>query len=98
MALAVYRMTQLLVNEEGPGKIFYRIRELAGINEKVIDGMILKEASSKWGELLLCHKCVSVWIALLAVLSQVFIPGKILDSFFLVMALSSIEVLLGSLL
>ena len=47
--LGVWRVTHLLNAEDGPGKIFVRLRRLAG--------------SSFWGELLDCFYCLSLWVA-----------------------------------
>lgn len=48
-ALAVWRLTHLLVAEDGPWRLVVRLRRRAG------DGF--------WGELLDCFYCLSVWIA-----------------------------------
>jgi hypothetical protein len=48
--LGVWRITHLLNAEDGPGKIFVQLRELAG--------------SGFWGELLDCFYCLSLWVAL----------------------------------
>jgi len=48
--LGIWRITHLLNAEDGPGKIFVRLRRLA--------------AFGFWGELLDCFYCLSVWIAL----------------------------------
>lgn len=47
--LAVWRMTHLLAQEDGPWQIVVRIRAAAG--------------SSLWGGLLDCFNCLSLWIA-----------------------------------
>jgi hypothetical protein len=49
-ALAVWRVTHLLAEEDGPGRIFARLRAAAG------DGI--------WGSLLGCFYCLSLWVAL----------------------------------
>lgn len=47
--LCVWRITHLLAAEDGPGRIFVRVRRLAG--------------SGFWGELLDCFYCLSFWVA-----------------------------------
>lgn len=48
-ALAVWRLTHLLHAEDGPGRIFARLRKLSG--------------AGFWGELLDCFYCLSLWLA-----------------------------------
>lgn len=47
--LGVWRITHLLNAEDGPGKIFVRLRRLAGFGF--------------FGDLLNCFYCLSLWIA-----------------------------------
>jgi len=47
--LGVWRLTHLLNAEDGPWKVFVRLRKLAG--------------SGFWGELLDCFYCLSLWVA-----------------------------------
>jgi hypothetical protein len=47
--LGVWRITHLLNAEDGPGRIFVRLRRLAG--------------SGFWGELLDCFYCLSLWVS-----------------------------------
>ena len=47
--LSVWRITHLLVGEDGPGDAFVRLRRQAG--------------KGFWGELLDCFYCLSVWVA-----------------------------------
>ena len=48
-ALATWRITHLIVREDGPWKIIVRIRRRAG--------------AGFWGELMDCFYCSSVWVA-----------------------------------
>lgn len=48
-ALATWRLTHLLVAEDGPWKVLARLRRLLG--------------AGFWGELLDCFYCLSLWIA-----------------------------------
>jgi hypothetical protein len=47
--LAVWRVTHLFYNEDGPWEVFARIRRLAG--------------HGFWGKLLDCFYCLSLWVA-----------------------------------
>ena len=47
--LGVWRVTHMLNAEDGPGRIFVKLRKLAG--------------SGFWGSLLDCFYCLSVWIS-----------------------------------
>jgi hypothetical protein len=48
-SLAVWRLTHLLNDEDGPWRIFARLRRLVG--------------AGFWGDLLDCFYCLSLWIA-----------------------------------
>jgi hypothetical protein len=52
--LAVWRATHLLQAEDGPWELLYRLRRRAG--------------GGFWGQLLGCFYCLSLWVALPAVL------------------------------
>lgn len=49
-ALATWRLTHLLANEDGPGDIIARARERLG--------------TSEFGELMDCFHCTSLWVAM----------------------------------
>lgn len=49
-ALATWRLTHLLANEDGPGDIIARARERLG--------------TSELGELMDCFDCTSLWVAM----------------------------------
>ena len=49
-SLAVWRVTSLLVSEEGPWNIFYKIRRALNMNYNI--------------QVLECFLCTSVWVAL----------------------------------
>ena len=49
-ALAVWRITHLLANEDGPWDLILRLRKLVG--------------SGFWGQLMDCFYCLSLWVAL----------------------------------
>jgi hypothetical protein len=66
--LAAWRVASLLVNEDGPGAIFARLRRWAGIGYVVqMDGQgqptSMRVAKGWLAEGLTCVWCVSVWAA-----------------------------------
>lgn len=72
-ALAAWRLASMLVNEDGPGAMFARLRRWAGINYVVRmgpDGQpdSMRVAQGALAEGLTCVWCVSVWTAGLFVL------------------------------
>jgi hypothetical protein len=56
--LGVWRITHLVVAEDGPWDVIVRLRARAG--------------DSRWGELMDCFKCLSIWVA---VPFTVMLPG-----------------------
>lgn len=58
LGLATWRLTSLLVNEEGPWDIFARLRRKLGVryNERSV-----AYGTNLWSDLLLCTWCASVW-------------------------------------
>jgi len=60
VGLAVYRLAQLLVYDDGPGEIVLRLRAWAGVYTLGENG----KPTSKWGQFLECPYCVGVWAAL----------------------------------
>lgn len=62
--LAVYRATNLLVREDGPGDVFLRLRTALGRYDYVPDGDELVPAT-KMGRFIACPYCVGMWLALL---------------------------------
>ena len=77
-ALATWRLSSLLVNEDGPWLIFWRLRFWLGVGEKVVLSISKRDPSRADGELsvsregpktllsglLECLWCTSVWVAL----------------------------------
>ena len=99
-ALAAWRVASLLVNEDGPGAVFARLRRRAGINYVVRqNGQGQPEAmqvARGWlAEGLTCVWCVSVWAAAFFVLCS-FIPyaSAIVNVFRDVLAVSAGAILL----
>ena len=76
-AIAVYRFTLLLVEEDGPGHIFTRLRVWAGISTQVVivgngDAQeaqaqkIMSEDAGFLAEMLDCPYCMSGWLSVWA--------------------------------
>jgi hypothetical protein len=60
--LTVFRVTHLLVVDDGPFGVFCMLREAAGVFDE--NGTIVVTKEWLWSGLLSCHWCLSVWIAL----------------------------------
>lgn len=65
--LATWRLTSLLVDEEGPLGCFYHLRQLVGIIHDDDKGPV-GDNGSFWAGLLGCFDCTSVWVSGLLVL------------------------------
>lgn len=68
LALASWRLASLLVNEDGPGAVFSRLRYKAGVRAVVTRGPdgrpdASKVATTPVAEAFLCLWCMSVWTA-----------------------------------
>lgn len=62
VALATWRISSLLVKEDGPGEIFEKIRVKAGVR---YDEYSRPYASSVLAGILSCIWCCSVWVSFL---------------------------------
>lgn len=60
--LAVWRVSSLLVHEQGPFNVFTKIRELAGIQHDT-DGKVWIIPSNFFAQVLSCVWCVSLWVS-----------------------------------
>lgn len=68
LSLACWRLSNMLVNEEGPGNIFVTLRRKAGI---YYDSFSQKQTSGWVADLFDCVWCMSVWVGfVLAFLHQ----------------------------
>ena len=63
LALAVWRLSSMLVNEDGPLHIFNKLRYKAGMR---YDEHSSEYPTTQLSELLSCVWCTSVWIAIVA--------------------------------
>lgn len=58
-ALAVWRLSNMLVEEDGPGRVFHRLRELSGIEYDQDDQIVSFNDYTP----LHCVYCTSIWVA-----------------------------------
>lgn len=72
LALATWRLSSLLTEETGPGDIFLKIRELAGITH--MEKEVYEIPEKFLPELLSCIWCASIWIAILITVSYLLYP------------------------
>lgn len=68
-SLAVYRLASLFVYEEGPGRIFDRIRRRAGILDGEHGETIYPDPPTYWSDLLACTRCLSLQLGIGATLA-----------------------------
>ena len=66
-ALATWRVTQMLVNEDGPGRVFLKLREKTGVRHSEIDGKA-ESWSNDWTPLA-CTRCTSIYVAVVMLLA-----------------------------
>lgn len=86
-ALAVWRLAHLIVYEDGPGDIFWRIRKAAGAED---EGSLSNLAKG-----LTCIWCVSMWAAMFLIALRLLIP-KLAVLLVLPLALSAGAILVHS--
>lgn len=61
---ASWRLSNLLVEEEGPGNIFVKIRKVMGV---YYDEYSQKQTTGWLGDLFSCVWCMSVWVSFILV-------------------------------
>ena len=88
LALATWRITSLLVDEEGPWRVFSRMRVKCGVkyNEKNE-----QYATNELAKILMCVWCASIYVGAIVVLVYIFVPASVYV--FAALALSSISML-----
>ena len=60
-ALSCYRLAQLVTLDDGPGDVFLRLRERAGVYQYGDDG----RPARSMGRLVACPFCIGMWAAVL---------------------------------
>lgn len=73
LSLATWRCASLIVHEEGPGNIFYRLREMVGIQHDD-QNEIMVVPDRFLAKLLSCVWCASVWIGFAWMIAQTLLP------------------------
>ena len=59
LALATWRISSLLANEDGPYNIFERLRQWSGVH---YDAYSNPQGSNELAKMLMCILCNSVWV------------------------------------
>lgn len=65
LVFASWRLSNLLVNEAGPGNVLVKLRKLTGI---YYDERSKRQSRTFIGDLFNCIWCMSVWVGLLMVI------------------------------
>ena len=92
-ALAVWRLSSLLVREDGPLDVFLKIRSKAGVQ---FDEYSNPKVTSVWSGILSCVWCCSVWVAFAVALIDR--PGNFFEYFKRAMALSALTIFVDEVL
>lgn len=66
--LAIWRVSSLFVNEQGPYNIFHNIRNWIGVT---YDG---REIVKFWPQLFSCVWCMSIWMSIIWMVARHFFP------------------------
>lgn len=72
LGLATWRVASLLVNEEGPGAIFSKLRQKVGI---ITDGPVVTVPDGFLPGILSCVWCCSVWVATFWMILWILTPS-----------------------
>lgn len=91
LALATFRISSLLVKEDGPFGIFAKLRRAVGIT---VNEYGQREADTFLGELLNCVWCVSVWVGVGWAVSYYLAP-TFTTWFALPLALSTVAIVIS---
>lgn len=74
LGLATWRVSSLLVSEEGPFDVFLKLRKLTGIVHDD-DGKPMVIPKTFFAQLLSCVWCTSIWVAVFWVLAWHVLPA-----------------------
>jgi hypothetical protein len=74
LALAVWRLSSLIVYERGPFDVFQKVRERVGIQHDDA-GMVTATPETLLGGIFGCLWCLSVYVGLIAALCAYFWPS-----------------------
>ena len=73
LILACWRLTSLLVQENGPFKIFAKFRHLIGV--KIVKGSSTPYGTNVVAEMMSCLWCCSMWVGATLIIAYVFDPA-----------------------
>ena len=71
LSLAVWRISNLFVNEDGPFMVFAEVRHLVGVRYNESSEVV---GSNELAKLLTCVFCFSVWIGLIVAVAYYSYP------------------------
>lgn len=79
-ALACYRLAQLIAIDDGPGRVFKRLRVWAGAYDRNARG----EIETSRGQLFACPYCLALWFAIPCLLLALWptLPGDLFLGWF----------------
>lgn len=78
VALAVWRITSLLVDESGPSDILVRFRRLVGVRKRTTEQGTQRYGTNWVASGLTCVWCTSVWVAFILWPLFFFFPSETL--------------------
>lgn len=76
-ALATWRISTMLVREDGPFFVFKKIREISGITHDQV-GRVLTVPDRLFAGLLSCVWCTSVWVSGIWIVLWIALPSPII--------------------
>lgn len=74
LALATWRIANLLVNEAGPFDLFGRLRAGLGIDYDPLKEEFYNRSGGEVAEMLLCIYCTSIWVAAAVLIAYLLAP------------------------
>lgn len=91
--LAAYRVTQLVVYDEGPWSLFLRLRMRMGVYDRRANG----EAKTLKGRLFACPYCMGMYVSCLMAI-PVLLPGWLSDLVLIASGVAGAQAVLETLL
>lgn len=91
LAFATWRISSLLINEDGPALAFTRLRVLVGVRYN--GETFQREASNNVAGVFACIWCMSVWVGLALTVAYWFFPATTIW-LCLPLALSAVAILI----
>lgn len=73
LVLAVWRISSLLVNEDGPFAIFAELRRVVGVR---YDAYNEAQSNNVIGQVFSCLWCASFWIGLIVMIAFYYFPAQ----------------------